>query len=114
MPVVTESQDTRFLEFLEDFRDGVRQKQLGEVDADNVQPVIPREEALTAEFLERLCDGGDLPDMEPVNFSQQKLGKANAQANAYAFSQIDRRVDLVVAISAEQDSGDDSRRNPSR
>jgi len=108
VPVVTESQDTRFLEFLEDFRDGVRQKQLGEVDADNVQPVIPREEALTAEFLERLCDGGDLPDMEPVNFSQQKLGKANAQANAYAFSQIDRRVDLVVAISADQDSEDGS------
>ena len=108
MPVVTESQDTRFLEFLDDFREGIRQKQLGEVDADNVQPVIPREEAMTAEFLERLCDGGDLPDMEPVNFPQQKLGNANAQANAYAYAQIDRRVDLVVAISAEQDSEDDS------
>ncbi len=108
MPAVTEVQDRRFLEFLEDFRDGVRLRRLGAVGPDNVQSRIPREEALTAEFLERLCDGGDLPDLEPVNFPQQKMGNANAQANAYAISEVDQRVDLVVTISGESRPNEDS------
>lgn len=92
--------DERFLEFVEDLRVSIQARQLGEVDAENVQPVIPREECFTAEFLDRLSAGGDLPDLDPVYF-KGKIGNANAQVNAYGVWLVDQRADLVVAVHDE-------------
>ncbi len=102
MSTVIETRDDRFLEFLEEFRASVRERQVGEVDAENVLPLIPRDEAFTLEFLDRLCRGGDLPDQNPVYF-EGRLGRANARVNGYDVSEIDGRVDLVVTVHEDED-----------
>jgi hypothetical protein len=94
--------DPRFLDFLEDFRDSVRDRRLGDPDLEGIAPRIPLAEALTAEFLDRLEDGSDLPDIEQVGFIRQKIGTAYAQVDGYSYSDVDRRLDLVVAIPDEE------------
>lgn len=85
--------------FVSDFSDGVRVRQNGGVEGDGVPALVPREDAVTGEFLERLCDGGDLPDLNQVYLPRQLVGNANAQVNAYAFSDVDRKLELVVTIA---------------
>ncbi len=101
MPITTDNYEPRFLEFISEFHATVKQAQLGEPDIESVIPILPRVEALTSEFLDRLEGGSDLPDMEQVHFPKQKLGSANAQMDAYSFSEVDCRLDLVVTLSVE-------------
>lgn len=92
-------------EFLRGFQESVRERIVGAPDDDNIQELSPREEALTAEFLERLADGNHIPDMNFVHYPTRLLGNANAQASAYAYHEIERTVHLVVTIRPDENIG---------
>jgi len=107
-PSILEKKDSRFLEFIVALEESVRQRRLGDVDVgDEVQSAAPWEEAFTVEVLERLGDGGDLPDLDPAYF-EQKVGRRNAKLNAYGISSVDRRADLVVTVHTGETPGESS------
>ena len=100
-------------EFLENFSASVRDRQIGEVDHEQILPVFPREEAFTEMFLAKLTEGGELPDLD-IAYFRGKLGRANGQVNAFGISENDGRMDLVVTIHGGADWEEPSAPIPAR
>ena len=89
--------DSRFQEFVDIFRDRVRESRLGVASEDGIIPVDPWENAFTGEFLGDMEDIGLIPDSEIIYF-EEKLGRANAKLNSYAISEDKSQVHLFSTI----------------
>ena len=93
--------DPHFEEYVKVFESRVIRKRHGEMEGiDDVQPIRPREPAVTEVFLETLEDTGQLPGLEIASF-EKRLGRASAKVNAYGFADADARLDLVVTIARD-------------
>ena len=89
--------DSRYEEFVDMFRDRVRESRLGVASEDGIIPVDPWENAFTGEFLGDMEDIGLIPDSEIIYF-EEKLGRANAKLNSYAIAEDKSQVHLFSTI----------------
>jgi hypothetical protein len=90
--------DSRFAEFLSVFDDRIREARLGELDAEGVLPLDPREMAFTNVFLDDMEDIGLVSDSDTVYF-EKKLGRANGKLNGYGYSEDGDQIVLITTIS---------------
>ena len=66
---------------------------------DGITALVPREQALTEEFIERLSSIAQIPDMLVLSF-QGTVGRGKARTNAYFVSDDEEELHLAVTVQA--------------
>ena len=66
---------------------------------DGITALVPREQALTEEFIERLSSIAQIPDMLVLSF-QGAVGRGKARTNAYFVSDDEEELHLAVTVQA--------------